>query len=73
MMLARIVAPHFVAGVDMARGYAAPIVRFMSGWTRARIERYCLQRKWRVEFLTDEVSHAVQISGATSAHGSRRA
>jgi hypothetical protein len=45
-------APHFVAGIVMENGCAtrpAPIVNYMLGWTRERIERYCPGKRWRVE------------------------
>jgi hypothetical protein len=49
----RIVAPWFVAGVDIDSGgvayHCAPIVRYMRGWTRERVEAYCATRRWMIE------------------------
>lgn len=59
----RITAPHFVAGVVMERDdcdvtskspveraiTVAPIVNYMIGWSRERIERYCASKRWYLE------------------------
>jgi hypothetical protein len=50
----RISAPHFVAGLvfdpDNIRVIrAAPILRYMLGWTVARVRSYCLTRNWKIE------------------------
>jgi hypothetical protein len=51
-MLIRIKAPHFVAGVvlnaDGRVERAAPIVRYMMGWSLDRISGYCLRKGWRL-------------------------
>ena len=47
-------APHFCCGlvlVDDRAIRAAPIVRYMVGWPRSRIEQYCRARNWRVELV----------------------
>jgi len=49
-MLARIVAPHFVAGVDLTRKKAAPIIHYMAHWSPVQIARYCHRKGWTVEF-----------------------
>lgn len=49
-MLARITAPHFCAGI-VRGGLCAPIIRYMKGWTRARIVAYCASKGWEVEFF----------------------
>jgi hypothetical protein len=52
MSMLRIVAPHFVAGVVMHDQIAvttAPILAYMNGWTRERVEAYCRTKGWRVE------------------------
>jgi len=46
----RIVAPHFVAGI-VRGGMVAPIIRYMKGWTRAKIEAYCRRKGWTVEVM----------------------
>lgn len=45
----RILAPHFVAGVDLSTGRAAPILSFMRTWTAPRIIRYCQAKGWQWE------------------------
>lgn len=45
----RIVAPHFVAGVvieDRRVVKAAPIVKYMIGWSVTRVLTYCRRRGW---------------------------
>jgi len=48
MMLLRIVAPHFVAGVELGHR-AAPIIGYMRTWTLRRIQSYCAMKGWRVQ------------------------
>jgi len=51
-MMLRIVAPHFVAGICSGPGGAvAPIIRYMKGWTLARIQSCCASKGWRVETI----------------------
>lgn len=49
-MLLRITAPHFVAGI-VKQGAVAPIIRYMEGWTLAKIKAYCRSRGWTLEVL----------------------
>lgn len=49
----RIVAPHFVAAVVVGV-QAAPIVKYMLGWSEARIREYCFWKGWEVEKVNDE-------------------
>jgi len=53
----RIVAPHFVAGVQLdTEGLvveAAPILWYMQDWAAARVYAYCRGRGWRVETIDD--------------------
>ena len=55
MKTLRIVAPHFVAAVELNKyneAYrAAPIIFYMANadWTEERIRTYCAQKGWRVE------------------------
>ncbi len=47
-----IVGPHFCAGAVAANGSivrAAPKLHYMVGWTRARVEEYCLRKNWWCE------------------------
>lgn len=52
----RIEAPHFVAGVGFKEfmqgefvSHAAPIVRYMMGWTEAKVREYCASKGWKVD------------------------
>lgn len=48
MKLIRIVAPHFVAGLEadtMVRR-TAPIISYMTGWTGRQVADYCKQKGW---------------------------
>lgn len=50
----RIVAPHFVAGIDAEDGRvveAAPILRYMIGWTGPQVAAYCTRKGWTWERL----------------------
>ena len=50
-VLARIVAPHFVAGIVVHDGRvteAAPIVRYMVGWSPRRVLAYVDRKGWSV-------------------------
>lgn len=46
-MLLRIVADHFVAGIEVGC-YAAPIIGYMLPWDETRIRSYCKSKGWRV-------------------------
>lgn len=55
---ARITAPHFCCGIIFRKGVvveAAPITKYMKGWTAARVEEYCKNKKWKVEVV--ELEH----------------
>lgn len=50
----RIVAPHFVAGLNVSRRdgkviRAAPVIRYMMGWDKPRFIRYCMKKSWKME------------------------
>ena len=49
-VLVRITAPHFCAGV-VVRERAAPIVKYMTGWSADRIRAYCHNKRWRCEVV----------------------
>jgi hypothetical protein len=54
-VLVRIVAPHFVAGLDARAGRvvnAAPIIRYMMGWDGAQVAAYCARKGWEWERLS---------------------
>jgi hypothetical protein len=51
-MLIRIVARHFVAGLVAKDGKvveAAPILRYMIGWTGKKVADYCAKKGWSWE------------------------
>ncbi len=62
-MLIRIEAPHFVAGVEVEPlpflqdhyedhhvvSKAAPIVKYMVGWTKTAVIQYCKKKGWKCE------------------------
>lgn len=52
-MLARITAPHFCAGLvfdgNMRVIEAAPILRYMIGWSAGRVIDYCSRKHWQNE------------------------
>ena len=47
-MLFRIVAPHFVAGIDYGIRYA-PIVKYMTNWSIKQIITYCATKRWEIK------------------------
>lgn len=47
----RISAPHFVAGVDLDTGRAAPIIAYMRTWPVERIAGYCRSKRWQWEWV----------------------
>lgn len=49
-MLAAIDAPHFYAGIVLTDDIvtsAAPIVRYMTGWSRSRVRDYLRSKGWK--------------------------
>jgi hypothetical protein len=54
-ILAAIDAPHFFAGIVLWNDVvveAANIVKYMKGWTRARVRDYCVEKGWKVSVVT---------------------
>jgi hypothetical protein len=49
-MILQITAPHFCAGVVVGVR-AAPIVRYMVGWTFPQIVQYCSKKRWHLAVL----------------------
>lgn len=54
VLLAQVTAPHFCAGIGIDVEMktvcdAAPIVRYMVGWTANRVADYCYGKGWTVE------------------------
>ena len=52
MILVRITAPHFCAGIEIG-GRCAPILAYMRGWSLERIHKYCLRKNWRLDILNE--------------------
>lgn len=56
MVWLRVVAPHFVCGVAFTQKRvvdAAPICRYMLGWTKDRFIEYTKGKGWKWEILQD--------------------
>jgi len=55
--LVRITAPHFVAGLVWCSKTdrvteAAPILKYMHGWSRERVSTYCTRKGWAARMVT---------------------
>ena len=51
-MLLQLTAKHFCAGLIVQNGrvtVTAPILRYMAGWTVARVRQYAVGKGWTVE------------------------
>lgn len=55
MRLVRVVAPHFVAGfeTDGVVRRAAPILRYLIGWSDDRTRRYIVGKGWRASVISE--------------------
>jgi len=53
LTLVRVVAPHFVAGfeTDGTVRRAAPILRYMVGWSDARVRAYVAENGWKASII----------------------
>ena len=50
-LVAVIDAPHFYCGIVLRQDHvveAAPIVKYMKGWSRDRVREYCQKKNWKV-------------------------
>ena len=52
-------APHFNAGFVIDRRFnivtkAAPIIRYMEGWSWQSISRYCRRKGWQLVYQPEE-------------------
>ncbi len=57
-VLAAIDAPHFYAGIILEQDVviqAAPIVKYMRGWSRDRVRDYCRQKRWTVQIVREVI------------------
>lgn len=56
--LIQITAPHFCAGLVLVSDIvmlAAPIVKYMQGWTLLRVQAYCAQKRWKEEIILPKI------------------
>jgi hypothetical protein len=54
IILVRVVAPHFVAGFDVADGKvkrAAPIIQYMNGWSAEKARAYIKKKGWDARII----------------------
>lgn len=49
-MLVRVIAPHFVAGIEVGVR-AAPILAYATGWSLLKLQAYCRQKRWTCEVV----------------------
>jgi hypothetical protein len=51
MLLIRIIAPHFVAGIERIayRNRCAPILGYMQTWNIEKIQNYCKSKGWECQ------------------------
>lgn len=55
-LLAQIKATHFTAGIVMTDDVvieAAPIIKYMRGWTRAAVRNYCNKKRWKISVVSE--------------------
>lgn len=58
-MLLQLTAKHFCAGLIVQNGrvtVTAPILRYMAGWTVARVRQYAVGEGWRVAVVRAAVA-----------------
>lgn len=58
-MIVRVVAPHFVAGLEMAGDrcvVAAPILRWCEGKTREQLRAYFARRGWTATIVSKTIN-----------------
>lgn len=55
MTLIRISSNYFVAGIDVGKlgriMKAAPILKYMIGWTVPEVQAYCKHKRWKLEMI----------------------
>lgn len=50
-------APHFVAGIVFDQNTvkrAAPIIKYMTGWSKEKMTTYCEYRGWKIIEHTED-------------------
>jgi len=53
--LMQITAPHFCAGLETRSSVvmrAAPIIKYMKGWTTGKVREYCQEKSWKLALLS---------------------
>ena len=58
-ILAAIDAPHFYAGIVLRDDKvieAAHIVKYMKGWSRARVRAYCAKKQWKISIVQTTIA-----------------
>lgn len=53
-VLAQITAPHFCAGLvlkDDVVSEAAPIIKYMVGWSRDKVRNYTRHKNWKARII----------------------
>ena len=58
MILLRLTLSSAIAGVELAGGRvvrAAPVIRYMLGWSVRRVQDYCQRRGWRWQLVSESL------------------
>lgn len=76
MKLYRIDAPHFCAGLEIEEKIeylnpyhysiykvvrAAPKIKYMLGWTRNKVTKYCKKKGWKLDEIPEEIEEVVDM------------
>lgn len=66
MKLVRIVAKHFVAGLETDGNVrrAAPIIKYMIGWSDDRVRDYVKAQGWKASIVKEAACHQPPMSSA---------
>ncbi len=49
--LIQVTSPYFCAGIVLQKNtvtVAAPIIKYMKGWSLHKVENYCANKRWKV-------------------------
>lgn len=62
MKLVRVVAPHFVAGFDTDGTVreAAPILKYMIGWSDEKARNYIKRKGWTASIVTSAATKTTE-------------
>lgn len=64
MMLAQIDAPHFNCGIVLENDCvieAAPIVKYMRGWSRGKVRDYCAKKHWKIAVVKPPIDEDIGL------------